>query len=40
MLSDDDHVPLRNKVLHGLFPPGSTVKPTVALAFLEAGLDP
>lgn len=40
MLSDDDHVPLRNKILHGLYPPGSTVKPTVALAFLEAGLDP
>lgn len=40
MLSEDDHVPLRNKVLRGLFPPGSTVKPMVALAFLEAGLDP
>ena len=40
MLSDDDHVPLRNKVLRGLYPPGSTVKPMVALAFLEAGLDP
>ncbi|MEO5587930.1 MAG: penicillin-binding transpeptidase domain-containing protein, partial [Novosphingobium sp.] len=40
MLSDDDHVPLRNKVLRGLFPPGSTVKPMVALAFLQAGLDP
>lgn len=40
MLSDDDHVPLRNKVLRGLFPPGSTVKPMVALAFMEAGLDP
>ena len=40
MLSDDDHVPLRNKVLRALFPPGSTVKPMVALAFLEAGLDP
>ncbi|PLK25942.1 penicillin-binding protein 2 [Novosphingobium sp. TH158] len=40
MLSDDDHVPLRNKVLRGLFPPGSTVKPMVAMAFLEAGLDP
>jgi len=40
MLSDDDHVPLRNKVLRGLFPPGSTIKPAVALAFLEAGLDP
>ena len=40
MLRDDDHVPLRNKVLRGLYPPGSTVKPMVALAFLEAGLDP
>ncbi len=40
MLSDDDHVPLRNKVLRGLYPPGSTVKPMVAMAFLEAGLDP
>ncbi|SFG13196.1 peptidoglycan glycosyltransferase [Novosphingobium sp. CF614] len=40
MLSDDDHVPLRNKVLRGLYPPGSTVKPMVALSFLEAGLDP
>ena len=40
MLFDDDHVPLRNKVLRGLYPPGSTVKPMVALSFLEAGLDP
>jgi penicillin-binding protein 2 len=40
MLSDDDHVPLRNKVLRGLYPPGSTVKPMVALAFMKAGLDP
>lgn len=40
MLSDDDHVPLRNKVLRGLYPPGSTVKPFVAMAFLEAGLSP
>ncbi|WP_395333389.1 penicillin-binding protein 2 [Novosphingobium sp. BL-8H] len=40
MLADDDHVPLRNKVLRGLYPPGSTVKPMVALSFLEAGLDP
>lgn len=40
MLSDDDHVPLRNKVLRGLYPPGSTVKPMIALSFLEAGLDP
>lgn len=40
MLSEDDHVPLRNKVLRGLYPPGSTVKPMVAMAFLEAGLAP
>ena len=40
MLSDDDHIPLRNKVLRGLYPPGSTVKPLVSLAFREAGLDP
>lgn len=40
MLSKDDHVPLRNKALQGLYPPGSTVKPMVALALLEHGLDP
>lgn len=40
MLADDERVPLRNKVLKGLYPPGSTVKPMVAMAFLEAGLDP
>lgn len=38
MLSQDDHVPLRNKTLQGLYPPGSTVKPMVALSFLHAGL--
>ncbi|WP_336986540.1 penicillin-binding protein 2 [Altererythrobacter aquiaggeris] len=40
MLSDDERVPLRNKVLKGLYPPGSTVKPTVSMAFLKEGLDP
>jgi penicillin-binding protein 2 len=40
MLAGDDHVPLRNKVLRGLYPPGSTVKPMVALSFLQAGLKP
>lgn len=40
MLSTDDHVPLRNKTLQGLYPPGSTVKPMVALALLEAGISP
>jgi penicillin-binding protein 2 len=40
MLSEDDHVPLRNKTLQGLYPPGSTVKPMVALALMEAGVGP
>jgi penicillin-binding protein 2 len=40
MLAENERVPLRNKVLKGLYPPGSTVKPMVAMAFLEAGLDP
>ena len=40
MLSQNERVPLRNKVLKGLYPPGSTVKPMVAMSFLEANLDP
>jgi penicillin-binding protein 2 len=32
MLAEDDHVPLRNKVLRGLYPPGSTVKLSPAIA--------
>lgn len=40
MLSESDHVPLMNKVLQGLYPPGSTVKPMNALALLEAGIHP
>ncbi len=40
MLSENERVPLRNKVLQGLYPPGSTVKPMVSMAFLKAGLDP
>ncbi|WP_435417658.1 penicillin-binding protein 2 [Parerythrobacter aurantius] len=40
MLGDDERVPLRNKVLKGLYPPGSTVKPMVSMAFLKAGIDP
>lgn len=40
MLSENERVPLRNKVLKGLYPPGSTVKPMVSMSFLEAGLDP
>ena len=40
MLRDDQRVPLRNKVLKGLYPPGSTVKPMHCLAFLQAGVSP
>jgi penicillin-binding protein 2 len=40
MLRDDERVPLRNKVLKGLYPPGSTVKPMVSMAFMERGIDP
>ncbi|NCP12063.1 MAG: penicillin-binding protein 2 [Sphingomonadales bacterium] len=40
LLSGDDHVPLRNKVLKGLYPPGSTIKPMHAMAFMEAGVQP
>lgn len=38
MLSENDHVPLMNKVTQGLYPPGSTVKPMNGLALLEAGV--
>ncbi len=37
---DTDYKPLLNKATRGLFPPGSTLKPMAALAFLEAGIDP
>jgi penicillin-binding protein 2 len=40
MLNADDHLPLLNKTLQGLYPPGSTVKPMVALALLKAGISP
>ncbi len=40
MLSADDHLPLLNKAVQSLYPPGSTVKPMVALALLQAGIDP
>lgn len=40
MLSEDDHVPLRNKTLQGLYPPGSTIKPMNALALLGQNIDP
>lgn len=40
MLSQDDHLPLTNKTMQGLYPPGSTFKPATALAILSAGIDP
>jgi penicillin-binding protein 2 len=40
MLSENDHLPLMNKVTQGLYPPGSTVKPMAALALLRAGIKP
>ena len=40
MLSEDDHLPLVDKVLEGLYPSGSTIKPLMALALLKAGVDP
>ena len=32
MLSEDDHIPLLNKVAQGLYPSGSTIKPAMARA--------
>ena len=40
MLSQDERRPQINKVLSALYPPGSTIKPTVAMALLEAGVNP
>jgi len=40
MLSRDERIPLMNKSLQGLYPPGSTFKPATALALLSAGVDP
>lgn len=37
-LRDSIDRPLYNRVLRGLYPPGSTVKPAVALAGLDAGV--
>lgn len=40
MLNSDDHIPMLNKALQGLYPPGSTLKPMAALALLKHGIDP
>ncbi len=39
-LREDDHKPLLNKSLQGLYPPGSTLKPMVAIALQQNGVDP
>jgi len=40
MLSENDHLPLLNKIAQGLYPSGSTIKPAMALSFLKQGIDP
>ncbi len=37
LLTENDHRPLANKVVQGVYPPGSTFKMVTALAALEAG---
>jgi penicillin-binding protein 2 len=39
MMSSDDHLPLVDKTLESLYPSGSTIKPSMALALLNAGVD-
>ena len=39
MLSQDDHLPLVDKSLESLYPSGSTIKPSMAMALLNAGID-
>src|SRR3984957_727903 len=37
-LRDNPYVPLTNKAISGLYPPGSTIKPLLALAALQLGV--
>jgi penicillin-binding protein 2 len=37
-LTTDDHIPLMNKAVSGVYPPGSTIKPAMALAAVDSGL--
>lgn len=39
MLSEDGHLPLVDKALESLYPSGSTIKPSMAMALLNAGID-
>jgi penicillin-binding protein 2 len=38
LLNNDEHTPLLNKVTSGVYAPGSTIKPVVAMAALEADI--
>jgi penicillin-binding protein 2 len=40
MLNEDERIPLLNKAVRGLYPPGSTLKPMVAVALQAHGVDP
>ncbi|MCA1653164.1 MAG: penicillin-binding protein 2 [Sphingomicrobium sp.] len=40
MLSENDHLPLVDKVTESLYPSGSTIKPLMSLALLQAGINP
>ncbi len=40
MLNENERKPLLDKTLRSLYPPGSTVKPGVAMALLKAGIRP
>ncbi len=40
MFAQDERKPLLNKILNALYPPGSTIKPMVAMALQENGVDP
>jgi penicillin-binding protein 2 len=40
MFREDERKPLLNKALNALYPPGSTLKPMVAMALLEQGVSP
>lgn len=40
LLNEDDHIPLLNKVVRGLYPPGSTMKPMETLALQLHGVSP
>ncbi len=40
LLNEDDHIPLLNKAMRGLYPPGSTMKPMESLALQLQGVSP